>query len=296
MYWALMFLLGTGVACRKSTSTEAGPEHGPFAGTLLYLYANLQGTFDLYALDPERDSLWAVVATVADEKYPLVVDSFLYFAANDSGSFDIYRARLDGTGRVRLTRAPGDEVEPAVSPSGAYLAYASGGTGGYQIAVYDLVHDSLMRVLGNASSYNVAPTFVGSDTLLMTLQDFGGVYSQDGWMYWISRDTLWNVLATPSTQESQWRVWGSHVVFARKGLYGEDPHIVMADFPGFTQEVRLYSNAVTPPVRPIWDPTGRYVAVGHEGRCLIVAVDTRTLEVDTLLYRNSGTCYPYDWK
>ncbi|GEM_PF-5285398 len=279
--------------CKKKSG---GDEGNPYEGTTLYIYSNESGNYDIYALRVGDDVPQKVIGTAADEKHPFVLGDKIYFSANDDGDYDIYVANLDGSGRSKVADYPNDEVQPAVSPNGRYLAFTWGTAGGWRVVLYDLQSGDTVKTFGNSGKTNESPHFVGNDTLLMTLQDYGSAYSQDPWMYVISADTLTNPRNTSSTQEAHWRVKSGKVVFARMGLYGENPRITVADFPSFGNERDIYSSGISP-INPVWSPDGTHVAVSHAGTCLIVLVEVSSGEVvDTLYYRPGKECSAFSWK
>ncbi len=280
--------------CKKDT----GPEEGDtYAGTTLYVYSNEGGNYDIYTLKPEDGTLSKVVGTAADEKHPFAFGDKIYFAANDDGDYDIYVANSDGSGRTKVTDLSGDEIQPVVSPDGRYLAFTWGTTGSFKVVLYDLQNDTTVRTFGDDGRTNLSPEFIGNDTLLMTLQDYNGAYSQEPWIYVISADTLIHLSGDNSLQESHWRVRNGKVAYARMGLYGDNPRIAVADFPSFGNVQDVYSHSVRP-VSPVWSPDGTHLAVSHSGTCLIVTVDASAGGVTDTLYQKSGAeCYTYaTWK
>lgn len=266
-----------------------------YGGNSLYIYSSHEGNFDIYILNPSDGSLQKVIGTPADEKYPFVYNDKIYFSSNDDGDYDIYVANLDGSGRTRITNYPEDESEPVVSPDGKYLAFTWGSPRNHRVMLYDLQANDTVKGFGNAGFANMSPYFVGNDTLLMTLQDYSSAYSQEPWIYIISTDALIHLNLDAGQQEGHWNVKNGKVAFAQMGLHGENPHASVADFPSFSNKRDIYSHSVLP-VRPIFSPNGGFLAVGHEGMCLIVAVDISSGSVDTLYNNPSGECYPYFWK
>ncbi len=285
-------LLGTlAVGCKRDS--EGGPQ--PYEGTTIYFYSNEGGNYDIYALKIGDDAPQKVVGGPADEIHPFVFGDKIYFSAKDDGDYDVYVANIDGSGKTKITDLPNDEVQPTVSPNGRYLAFAWGTSSGLRVVLYDLQSGDTVKSLGLPNMSNHSPVFVGNDTLLMTLQDYGGAYSQDPWIYVISADTLVNLKNTPSYQEAHWNVKNGKVAFARMGLYGGDPHTVVADFPSFSGESRVYSAGVRQ-VYPLFAPDGGALALSHTERCLIVLVSLSDNSVDTLYQRDGAKCYTRFWK
>ncbi len=297
-----LLVAGLVMAGCKKKSGPTGPEEGnpgnnPYAGTVLYIYSNEGGNYDIYTLSLDDGTLTKVIGTSADEKYPFVFGNKIYFAANDDGDYDIYVANLDGSGRTKVTNYPNDEVEPVVSPDGKYLAFTWGTAGNLKVALYDLQNGDTVKTFGLSGKVNLSPEFVGNDTLLMTLQDYGSAYSQDPWIYIISADTLINLPGDKSLQEGHWRVKGGKVVYSRMGLYAENPRIAVANFPTFGSVQDVYSHSIRS-IRPVWSPDGAHIAVSHEGICLIVMVNSSGGgTVDTLYQKGGSECYTYaTWK
>ena len=292
---ALSVVVGLTMAgCKK----ETGPEEGnPYAGTTLYIYSNEGGNYDIYTLKPEDGTLTKAIGTAADEKHPFVLGDRIYFAANDDGDYDIYVANSDGSGRTKVTDLPEDEVQPVVSPNGRYLAFTWGGPGNLKVVLYDLQSGDTVRTFGSSGKTNISPEFVGDDTLLMTLQDYGSAYSQDPWIYVISADTLIHLSGDNSLQEAHWRVRDGKVAYSRMGLSGENPRIAIADFPSFGNVRDIYGSSVRS-IYPVWGPDGTHLAISHAGTCLILLVEASSGEVsDTLYQKSSAECYTYaTWK
>jgi len=253
--------------------------------------------FDIYTLKPEDGTLTKAIGTSADEKHPFVFGDKIYFAANDDGDYDIYVANLDGSGRTKITDYPNDESQPVVSPNGRFLAFTWGVPGNYKVVLYDLQNGDSVKSFGNSGMTNISPEFIGNDTLLMTLQDYNGAYSQDPWIYVISADTLIHLSGDNSLQESHWRVKDGKVAYSRMGLYGDNPRIAVANFPSFGSINDVYSHSVRS-IYPVWSPDGTHLAVSHSGTCLIVTVDASGGGVTDTLYQKSGAeCYTYaTWK
>ncbi len=290
-----LIMIVVSLSCKSSES----PSEPPTGGTqeeLIYVFVdmNLDGNYDIYTLNPNTFEFKPLIATSFGERFPFVFNDKIYFSANDDGDYDIYVANLDGSNRIKITDLPNDEVEPFLSSDGRYLAFTWGVTGNLKVVLYDLQNNDTVRTFGFSNMTNLSPAFVGNDTLIMTLQDYDGVYSQDLWMYIISRDTLINLKNTPTYQEAHWNVKDGKIVFARMGLYGDNPHIVLANFPSLANEQVIYSNIIRP-TRPIFSPDGSKVALTLAGRCIVMTVDISTLKVDTLI-EAQGECYTYYWK
>ncbi len=284
--------------CRKETGPEEGnPENNPYAGTVLYIHSDEGGNYDIYTLSLDDGTLTKVIGTSADEKYPFVFGDKIYFAANDDGDYDIYVANLDGSGRTKVTDLPNDEVEPAVSPNGRYLAFTWGTSGNLKVVLYDLQNGDTVKTFGLSGKVNLSPEFVGNDTLLMTLQDYPGAYSQDPWIYVISADTLINLPGDKSLQEANWDVRDGKIAYARMGLYGENPRVSVADFPSFNNVRDVYFHDPLA-YGIIWSPDGTHLVASHYNMCLIVLIDASGGGVVDTLYQKSGAdCRTYaTWK
>ena len=288
--FALTLATGLIVAgCKKKEET-------PYAGTSIYIYSNEGGNYDIYTLKPEDRTLTKVVGTSADEKHPFVFGDKIYFAANDDGDYDIYVANLDGSGRTKVTDYPNDEVQPVVSPNGRYLAFTWGTAGNLKVALYDLQSGDTVKTFGSSGKTNISPEFVGNDTLLMTLQDYGSAFSQDPWIYVISADTLIHLSGDNSLQEAHWRVKGGKVAYSRMGLSGDNPRVAVADFPSLGNVRDVYGGSRA--IYPVWSPDGTHLVISNAGTCLILLVEVSSGEVSDTLYRKGGAeCYTYaTWK
>ncbi len=280
--------------CAKKTEEE---ENNPYAGTAIYFYSNESGNYDIYTLSLTDKTVKRIISTSADEKYPFVYRDKIYFAANDDGDYDIYVANIDGSGRTKITNLPQDEVQPVISPNGRYLAFTWGSPGNLKIVLYDLQNSDTIKSFGNSGKTNISPEFVGNDTLLMTLQDYGSVLSQEPWMYIISADTLIHLPGNSSLQEAYWRVKSGKVAYSRMGLSGENPRTTLADFPSFSNIQDIYSSSVQS-IYPVWSPDGSHLALSHSGTCRIILVEASAGgAIDTLYHRSGIECYTYaTWK
>lgn len=114
-----------------------------------------------------------------DMPAPNLDGSRIAFVSDRSGTHDVW---VWNRGPGAATRAglasPGDDIEPSLSSNGRWLAFASnrtGGAGGYDVYLYDLVGDSLVALPGaNAAGDDRHPTVNADGSVLVYQSDRAG--------------------------------------------------------------------------------------------------------------------------
>jgi Tol biopolymer transport system component len=109
---------------------DLGPRGTATPGQIL-VDDEIDGVFDIYAVDPETGTRTNLTADLANDQFPTWSPDGTRIAwgsdRDEDGNFDIYVMSADGTGITRLTSDPASDVRPSWSPDGARIAFESHG-------------------------------------------------------------------------------------------------------------------------------------------------------------------------
>ncbi len=270
MRWSILIpLLYLFIGCSKTTQPPDDGGGFQVSGILLAIKkpastAESDTTWNIYTLDPSTGDLrmLPISTTQYSETTPVFSDGYLYFASNQDGDMDIYRANPE-TGEVtRLIDMPLSQSGPTIAQGGNLVAFNSeDGYGAVDVIIYD-VQNGTSRTLGTPGKMDIDPFFVNDTLMVLILQDFGGYYSQDIWLYNLSRDTLTILESTPNNQNARPCVSpdGSRIAFVESDLYLNYSYLYVADFPTMENRTLILGGDGVFVKHIAWSPDSRYIA------------------------------------
>ncbi len=221
-------------------------------------------TWNIYTLDPATGemTLLPISTSQYSETTPVFSNGYLYFASNMDGDMDIYRANPE-TGEVtQIIDMPLSQSGPTIAQGGNLVAFNSeDGYGAVDVVIYD-IQNQTSKTLGNPNRMDIDPFFVNDTLMVLILQDFGGYYSQDIWLYNLSRDTLIILENTPNNQNARPCVSpdGSMIAFVESDLYLNYSYLYVADFPSMENRTMLLGGDGLFVKHIAWSPDSRYIA------------------------------------
>ncbi|MBU8871404.1 MAG: hypothetical protein KOO60_11120 [Gemmatimonadales bacterium] len=201
----------------NNTVTDGSPD---WAGDRIVYHSTLDGTYDLWTLDPNGGSPVNITNSHTlyemGPKYSPDGSRIVYIMWSPTSS-SLHVMNPDGSGKVQLTEDPTSDGAPAWSPDGSQIVFHSQRDGNQEIYLVNVIDLSTTRLTFDATMNDGSPTW-SPDGSRIAFSKFLPGYEGEIWIMDADGSNQHALTTAAGTQDyaPEWSPDGSQILFERR--------------------------------------------------------------------------------